>query len=233
MSWIRRAHRGCKVWVEIDDDGAYRLTEKGLARVRYKKDDARTYTVRPESILEIEAVAGREGSPRVARETRVADRSLVVGYTDGSSLGNPGPAGVGIVLTYDGHTVEISEFIGHRTNNFAELVALERALRTLRNKDLPALLHTDSAYCHGVLARGHKAEKNADLVSRVRSLLRDHPRLEIALVRGHAGVPLNERAHELATRAARTGLCFVSKDGKLLGSRPKGEGAERKGTEGS
>src|SRR3990170_2647056 len=51
-------------------------------------------------------------------------------YVDGASRGNPGPAGIGIVVKDPtGRVVsEISEFIGRGTNNVAEYRALIRAL---------------------------------------------------------------------------------------------------------
>lgn len=47
-------------------------------------------------------------------------------YTDGGARGNPGPAGIGVVLQDgDGRLVEeIDEGIGHATNNVAEYRAL-------------------------------------------------------------------------------------------------------------
>ena len=52
-------------------------------------------------------------------------------YIDGASSGNPGPAGIGIViLDHDGRQVgKISSYIGTRTNNYAEYTALIRALK--------------------------------------------------------------------------------------------------------
>ncbi len=51
-------------------------------------------------------------------------------YIDGSSQGNPGDAGIGIVFTDNGHTIEnISRFIGKQTNNVAEYTALVVALQ--------------------------------------------------------------------------------------------------------
>lgn len=55
-------------------------------------------------------------------------------YTDGGARGNPGPAGIGAVLTNEaGKTLkEVSEYIGEQTNNFAEYQALIRALEEAR-----------------------------------------------------------------------------------------------------
>ncbi|MDA1337906.1 MAG: ribonuclease HI family protein [bacterium] len=51
-------------------------------------------------------------------------------YTDGGSRGNPGPAGIGYVIKdSDGNNLEIgSKFIGTKTNNEAEYLALISAL---------------------------------------------------------------------------------------------------------
>lgn len=49
-------------------------------------------------------------------------------YTDGGARGNPGPAGIGVVV--DGpKPFELSEFIGTATNNVAEYRALIRGLQ--------------------------------------------------------------------------------------------------------
>jgi len=51
-------------------------------------------------------------------------------YIDGSSMGNPGDAGIGVIFT-DGQAPvkNISRYIGHQTNNFAEYSALIAALQ--------------------------------------------------------------------------------------------------------
>ena len=51
-------------------------------------------------------------------------------FTDGACSGNPGPAGIGVVIKRDGKIVrEISKFIGQATNNIAEYTALIYALQ--------------------------------------------------------------------------------------------------------
>ncbi len=59
----------------------------------------------------------------------------IVIYTDGGARGNPGPAGIGVVIQ-DGEGKklrEIAEYIGKTTNNFAEYEALVRALIEAKN----------------------------------------------------------------------------------------------------
>ncbi len=56
-------------------------------------------------------------------------------FTDGGARGNPGPAGSGAVV-YQGKTkiAEVSEYLGHQTNNFAEYEALLLALEATRTE---------------------------------------------------------------------------------------------------
>jgi ribonuclease HI len=49
-------------------------------------------------------------------------------FTDGGARGNPGPAGIGVVIEGQ-HPGEISEYIGKATNNIAEYKALIRGLQ--------------------------------------------------------------------------------------------------------
>ena len=51
-------------------------------------------------------------------------------YTDGACAGNPGMAGVGVVIKEHGETVrKISQNIGEATNNIAEYMAVIYALQ--------------------------------------------------------------------------------------------------------
>jgi ribonuclease HI len=54
-------------------------------------------------------------------------------YTDGGARGNPGPAGVGVVvMNGEGRVLkELSQYIGKCTNNFAEYEALIRAFELI------------------------------------------------------------------------------------------------------
>ena len=52
-------------------------------------------------------------------------------HVDGGARGNPGPAGYGVAVTdASGNSVaELSEYLGHQTNNYAEYQGLLAALR--------------------------------------------------------------------------------------------------------
>ena len=54
----------------------------------------------------------------------------LVAYVDGGSLGNPGPAGVGVVIegAADGK-ITIAKWVGKQDNNVAEYLALVEALQ--------------------------------------------------------------------------------------------------------
>ena len=70
-------------------------------------------------------------SPQSSRQTTASDFIL---YVDGSSRGNPGPAGAGAVLqTGDEDIVRLGRPVGSRTgNNIAEYAALHLGLEALR-----------------------------------------------------------------------------------------------------
>jgi ribonuclease HI len=73
-----------------------------------------------------------------------AKKSAPAAYTahvDGGARGNPGPAGYGVAITdASGHPVaELSEYLGHRTNNYAEYQGLLAALRYAGENQIQAL----------------------------------------------------------------------------------------------
>src|SRR5271154_1571957 len=56
--------------------------------------------------------------------------SWITAHCDGGSRGNPGPSGYGVYIQDEGGRAlaELSEFLGKRTNNFAEYSGLLAAL---------------------------------------------------------------------------------------------------------
>ncbi|HWB64242.1 MAG TPA: RNase H family protein, partial [Chitinophagales bacterium] len=67
-------------------------------------------------------------------------------YTGGSSRGNPGPGGYGVILKYGAHEKELSQGFRKTTNNRMELLAVIVALETLTRPGLNVDLYTDSKY---------------------------------------------------------------------------------------
>lgn len=220
VPWERRRYRGNKVWVEVDADGRPVLDDRGLGRIRYKNEDKeRTYTVRPGEIHPLDEapdpVEGRHPAPNPdpepASEPEFAagdDIPALAGlalhaYTDGASSGNPGPAGIGVVLIWREHRREVSKYLGEATNNVAELAAILEALRLVKKRDVPVRVHADSSYAIGVITGSHRAKANRDLVDEIRAEARSFPDLRFVKVEGHAGVEENERADALARAAIR------------------------------
>ncbi len=135
-------------------------------------------------------------------------------YTDGSSRGNPGRGGYGVVLIWGQARKELS--CGYRltTNNRMELLAVIRALESLNKKNIAATIYTDSQYVVNTVEkkwldnwiktdfRGGK--KNKDLWLAFHRLRKDF-QLRFVWVKGHADNALNNRCDELATAAADGG----------------------------
>jgi ribonuclease HI len=131
-------------------------------------------------------------------------------YIDGSSKGNPGPGGAGIVIV-DPSTQKILTAegipLGYVTNNQAEFLALKHALLELQTRgrsEHPAKILTDSQLVVGIFSRSWKARANLELVVEIRNLLKEFPQLTFAYVRGHNGNHGNELADSLAQEAAES-----------------------------
>lgn len=134
-------------------------------------------------------------------------------HTDGACLGNPGPGGWGAILESGGRRRELSGAEAATTNNRMELTAAIEALNALR-RACEVVLYTDSRYVmqgmtewlprwqrKGWRTASGKAVENRDLWERLVAAAAPH-RIRWEWVRGHAGVPGNERADELARTAA-------------------------------
>lgn len=130
----------------------------------------------------------------------------VIAYTDGACSGNPGPAGAGALIRIGGVVWELSEHLGHGTNNIAELTAILRAAERIAevHPNIPAVIHTDSTYAIGVLSKGWNAKANQALIRETKAALAALSDWSLKHVRGHAGIPDNEYADRLATTAVRT-----------------------------
>lgn len=209
MPWRAAMLRGTRVYARCNEAGAL-ADSGGRVEIRYKANDGKSYRaasrnlelVSDEPLLpddhcsDAAPVVADRGGAAVA-----ASLSNYVAYTDGACSGNPGPAGLGVVLIAQGARRELSEFLGIGTNNIAELTAILRALEGLGRASEPVVVHTDSQYAIGVLTKGWKAKANQELIATLKERMRNFPQLRFVYVRGHAGIPLNERADELARAA--------------------------------
>ncbi len=69
----------------------------------------------------------------------ISNGTLIKVFSDGASRGNPGLAGAGVVIECFGNTHSLSIFLGTKTNNEAEYLALLHAVLALPhilNKEL-------------------------------------------------------------------------------------------------
>lgn len=138
----------------------------------------------------------------------------VIIYTDGACTGNPGAGGYGAVLIYGKHRKEISGGYRLTTNNRMEMMAAIAALRSLKQQCL-VKLHSDSKYVVDAMQKGwakkwqangwkrnkKESAKNPDLWQQLLDLCEQH-QVEFVWVKGHAGIPENERCDVLAVAAA-------------------------------
>lgn len=218
MPWIKRTLRGNQVFVETDSGGNLQVDARGRVEIRYKlSPTAKAYrayatnlepTGDPEDEHPVDADLA--APPRETSGPSVEpapERDAIIVYTDGACTGNPGPMGIGVVIADGDRRKEISEFLGEGTNNIAELTAIVRALETIppSDRNRTVVLHSDSSYSIGLLTKGWKAKANTELVERLRRLAAEFPRLRIVKVKGHAGVPDNERCDELGRQAIARG----------------------------
>jgi ribonuclease HI len=201
--WKRMRFKNNKVWLAIDAAGNP-FEQNGKVLIKYQLDQDHEYWVRKRNIRALDTdPAIIQPSRKETPSAETDGREEIYIFTDGASSGNPGPAGIGVVLRFGEHEKEISEYIGTATNNIAELKAIQAGLRALKNTDLPVRIFTDSSYAYGVLALGWKAKANKETVARVKKTMKKFKNLKILKVKGHAGDEGNERADFLATSAIK------------------------------
>ncbi len=141
--------------------------------------------------------------------------SKIIIYTDGACTGNPGAGGYGAVLIKDDQREEISGGYKLTTNNRMEMMAAIAALQSLEEKS-EVILHSDSKYLVDAVEKGWAKKwqangwkrnkkdkaKNPDLWQMVLDLCKQH-QVDFVWVKGHAGIPENERCDQLAVKAAK------------------------------
>lgn len=156
----------------------------------------------------------------------------IVVFTDGASKRNPGPGGWGVVIvTPDGHVTELGGGAALTTNNKMELTGAIEALTRLRDVPGKVAVYTDSTYViqgieswvHNWKRRGWKTATGGEVLNRelweeLSALTAARPPRSMSwhYVRGHVGIPGNERVDEIADAFAVTGRATLY-DGPLAG----------------
>lgn len=220
-----------KVWVKVDEEGNTILNNGMAETRFQMKEDARIYTMHPANLSNIEGAevtAHDTTSPKppnpdpvitldeqgfgqqiisttipesVAIYPHEAPTDYIEIYTDGACQGNPGPCSYGVLVRFGPHYKEVSQYLGHGTNNIGELMGIKVALDLIKRPDLPVKIHTDSSYCIGVLTQNWKAKANKALIAQIKAQMEPFENLELIKVKGHSGHPLNDRVDELAVLA--------------------------------
>ncbi len=131
-------------------------------------------------------------------------------FTDGSSRGNPGPGGYGVILRCGEHYKELSAGFPNTTNNRMELTAVIVGLEAIKRPNAEIILYSDSRYVVDSVNKGwvfawerknFEKRLNADLWIRFLAVYRSH-RVRFVWVKGHADNPMNNRCDQLAVAAA-------------------------------
>ena len=140
-------------------------------------------------------------------------------YTDGSSLGNPGPGGWGSVFVENTEIIkELGGFEKNTTNNRMELMAVIETLKYIskNNKKDNITIFADSNYVlngitswifnwekNGWKTASKKEVMNQDLWKELISLIRGYDnKINWQKVKGHSGHIYNDKADEIATSNA-------------------------------
>jgi ribonuclease HI len=142
----------------------------------------------------------------------------VIMYTDGSSRGNPGPGGYGVILMSGKLRKELSQGYRRTTNNRMELMGVIAGLEAMKKKGMNITIYTDSQYIVKAVKEGWlnkwmatnfaKGKKNKDLWVRFYDLYKQH-QIKFVWVKGHADNAFNNRCDELATTAADGGDLLI------------------------
>ncbi len=127
----------------------------------------------------------------------------VILYSDGASKGNPGDAGIGVVITNESGEVlyEVGEYIGNATNNEAEYQALLRGLKEASKLGESIEICMDSELLTRQLTGVYKvkADNLKPLHRKAINMLRGFTNVRISHIRRE----FNKRADELANEGVK------------------------------
>jgi ribonuclease HI len=129
-------------------------------------------------------------------------------FTDGSSLGNPGPGGWCAILRYKGHEKILKGGEDYTTNNKMELKAVIEALKALKEPceidlyaDSTYVLKGISEWLENWIKKDFKNVKNSELWKEFHTLSKKH-KINPIWVKGHSGHRENEICDKIAKEQA-------------------------------
>lgn len=134
-------------------------------------------------------------------------------YTDGGIDKNGQENNIGtwaFTLKYKDKYYEESGVILNTTNNICELTAIAKALRKLKNPNIPVVIYSDSKYSIACLTEWYSSwqrkgwrtsdgrpVKNKELIQEIKLVMSVFRDVKLEWVRGHNGNTENERVDEL------------------------------------
>jgi ribonuclease HI len=156
----------------------------------------------------------------------------IIIYTDGSSRGNPGPGGYGVVMILAGtaYKKELSQGFRKTTNNRMELMAVIVGLEQINKPDQDVLVVSDSKYVVDAInlkwligwqKKQFKDVKNPDLWKRFLNVYRNH-QVTFQWIKGHNNHPINERCDELAVNAAMSNKLLIDEGYEIVKNQNEG-----------
>ena len=134
-------------------------------------------------------------------------------YSDGSSLGNPGPGGWGTILKYKDNIKELSGAAENTTNNQMELLGVIKGLEALKEPCDVEIISDSKYVVQGInewlpnwiknnwRTAAKKPVKNLELWQDYINISKKH-KINATWVKGHAGHDENERCDYLARSQA-------------------------------
>jgi ribonuclease HI len=127
-------------------------------------------------------------------------------YIDGASKGNPGHAGIGVIICQNGQVLKnISSYIGQTTNNVAEYMALIQALQeALILKAENIAINTDSQLLYRQMKKEYRVKHPliSSLYTQAMHLVSAFKDVNI----NHISRENNRGADRLATQAIKKAL---------------------------
>ncbi|MFN3505322.1 MAG: ribonuclease HI [Caldimicrobium sp.] len=142
------------------------------------------------------------------------ENEIIEIYTDGCSLGNPGPGGYAVLIKNKEREVLLSGSAPYTTNNRMELLAVIKGLSYFKEQKF-IKLYTDSEYVlkgstewlpkwklKGYKTSDGKPVKNKDLWEELERWKNYH-KVVFIKVPAHSGHPENERVDKIAKNEAK------------------------------
>jgi ribonuclease HI len=161
-------------------------------------------------------------NPEEPAPARNSTDDLITAWCDGGSRGNPGPSGYGVVVQDAQKQIigELSDFLGRKTNNFAEYSGLLAALDFALTNRHPRLRVISDSELMVKQIKGQYKVNSPELRPLYEEAKRRIARLELFHIQ-HVLREKNQRADRLANLAMDRGMGKTSQEnGRTSASQP-------------